>query len=127
MAMPAGHRLAAAYSVRIADFADEPFVALTADASSVLNDRLLRLSHTAGFDADVVQIAPDSWTAMALVAVKIGVSLTVSTVAANAPTPTVASVPIEDPTLPIELRIAGAPTANPAPPSPPFCAWPRRC
>jgi DNA-binding transcriptional LysR family regulator len=92
--------------VRIADVAEEPFIALTSEASSVLNDRLVRLSHTAGFDAEIVQIAPDSWTAIALVAAEIGVSLTLSTVAENTLTPKVSFVPVEDATLPIELRMA---------------------
>jgi hypothetical protein len=43
---------------------------------------------------------------MALVAAEIGVPLTLSTVAANAPMPKVAFVPIENSTLPVELRIA---------------------
>ncbi len=106
MALPSGHRLAGAPSVRIADFADEHFVALAADSSSVLTDRLVRLSHAAGFDAELVQIAPDSWTAIALVGAEIGVSLTLSTVEANVTDPRVAFVPVEDETLPIELRMA---------------------
>jgi DNA-binding transcriptional LysR family regulator len=106
LAVPIGHRLAGETSVRIADVAEEPFIALTSEASSVLNDRLVRLSHTAGFDAEIVQIAPDSWTAIALVAAEIGVSLTLSTVAENTLTPRIAFVPVEDATLPIELRMA---------------------
>jgi DNA-binding transcriptional LysR family regulator len=106
MAMPITHPLAGAASVRMAAFAGEPFVGLTAGASSVLNDRLVRLSHSVGFDADIVQFAPDSWTAVALVAAEIGVSLTLSTVAANTLSPQVAFVPVADQTMPVELRMA---------------------
>lgn len=67
----------------MAELAGEPFVALPPHEGSVLGDRLLRLSLGAGFDPDIAQWAPVSWTAMALVGAEVGGSLTVSSVAEN--------------------------------------------
>jgi DNA-binding transcriptional LysR family regulator len=106
MAVPASHRLAAQEEVHLAELAGEPFVALPPSEGSVLGDRLRRLSLGAGFDPDIVQRAPDSWTAMALVGAEVGCSLTVSTVAENVTDPHVHFLRVLDETLPIYLRMA---------------------
>jgi DNA-binding transcriptional LysR family regulator len=106
MAVPASHRLASQEEVHLADLAGEPFVALRPHEGSVLGDRLRRLSLGAGFDPDIVQRAPDSWTAMALVGAEVGCSLTVSTVAENVTDPHVHFLRVLDETLPIYLRMA---------------------
>jgi DNA-binding transcriptional LysR family regulator len=106
MAVPASHRLASQEDVHLADLAGEPFVALPPHEGSVLGDRLRRLSLGAGFDPDIVQRAPDSWTAMALVGAEVGCSLTVSTVAENVTDPHVHFLRVLDETLPIYLRMA---------------------
>ncbi|GAA4038679.1 LysR family transcriptional regulator [Arthrobacter methylotrophus] len=115
MAVPASHRLASKEEVRVADLAGEPFVALPPHEGSVLGDRLRRLSLGAGFDPDIVQRAPDSWTAMALVGAEVGCSLTVSSVAENVTDPHVHFLRVVDETLPIYLRMAWRGTSdNPA-------------
>lgn len=106
MAVPASHRLAARDEVHMAELAGEVFVALPPHEGSVLGDRLLRLSLGAGFDPDIVQRTPDSWTAMALVAAEVGCSLTVSSVAQNATDPHVRFLRVLDETLPVYLRMA---------------------
>jgi DNA-binding transcriptional LysR family regulator len=106
MAVPASHRLASQEGVHLAELAGEPFVALPPHEGSVLGDRLRRLSLGAGFDPDIVQRAPDSWTAMALVGAEVGCSLTVSTVAENVTDPHVRFLRVLDKTLPIYLRMA---------------------
>lgn len=106
MAVPASHRLAGHEEVQLAEFAGEPFVALPPHEGSVLGDRLRRLSLGAGFDPDIVQRAPDSWTAMALVGAEVGCSLTVSSVAENVTDPHVRFLRVLDETLPIYLRMA---------------------
>ncbi len=106
MAVPASHRLAGQDGVHLAELSDEPFVALPPHEGSVLGDRLLRLSLGAGFDPDVVQRAPDSWTAMALVGAEVGCSLTVSSVAENVTDPHVHFLRVLDETLPVYLRMA---------------------
>ncbi|GAA3316226.1 LysR substrate-binding domain-containing protein [Arthrobacter ramosus] len=115
MAVPASHRLALQEDVHIADLAGEPFVALLPHEGSVLGDRLRRLSLGAGFDPDIVQRAPDSWTAMALVGAEVGCSLTVSSVAENVTDPHVHFLRVLDKTLPVYLRMAWRRTSdNPA-------------
>ncbi|MFE4836006.1 LysR substrate-binding domain-containing protein [Arthrobacter sp. NPDC056691] len=106
MAVPASHRLASREDIRIEELAGEPFVALPPHEGSVLGDRLRRLSLGAGFDPDIVQRAPDSWTAMALVGAEVGCSLTVSSVAENVTDPHVRFIRVLDETLPIYLRMA---------------------
>lgn len=115
MAVPASHRLAGRTEAEVAEFADEHFVALPPHQGSVLGDRLHRLSLGAGFDPDIVQRAPDSWTAMALVGAEVGCSLTVSSVAENVVDPHVHFLRVTDQTLPIYLRMAWRQEAqNPA-------------
>lgn len=92
--------------IQMAELAGEPFVALPPHEGSVLGDRLLRLSLGAGFDPDIVQRAPDSWTAMALVGAEVGCSLTVSSVAENVTDTHVHFLRVLDETLPIYLRMA---------------------
>lgn len=115
MAVPASHRLALQEEVSMAELSGEPFVALPPHEGSVLGDRLRRLSLGAGFDPDIVQRAPDSWTAMALVGAEVGCSLTVSSVADNVTDPHVRFLRVLDQTLPIYLRMAWQGTTdNPA-------------
>ena len=106
MAVPASHWLASRGEIHIEELAGEPFVALPPHEGSVLTDRLRRLSLGAGFDPDIVQRAPDSWTAMALVGAEVGCSLTVSSVAENVTDPHVRFLRLLDETLPIYLRMA---------------------
>lgn len=115
LAVPASHPLAAKDEVRMAELAGETFVALPPHEGSVLSDRLRRLSLGAGFDPTIVQRAPDSWTAMALVGAEVGCSLTVSSVAENVTDPHVHFLRVTDETLPIYLRMAWRRTSdNPA-------------
>jgi DNA-binding transcriptional LysR family regulator len=106
MAVPASHRLASQGEVHVVELAGEPLVALPPHEGSVLSDRLRRLSLGAGFDPDIVQRAPDSWTAMALVGAEVGCSLTVSSVAENVTDPHVRFLRVLDETLPVYLRMA---------------------
>jgi DNA-binding transcriptional LysR family regulator len=106
MAVPASHRLAAKDDVHLAELAGEPFVALPPHEGSVLGDRLRRLGLLAGFDPDVVQRVPDSWTAMSLVGAEVGCFLTVSSVAENVTDPHVHFLRVLDETLPVHLRMA---------------------
>jgi DNA-binding transcriptional LysR family regulator len=54
----------------------------------------------------VVQIAPDTWTAISLVSAGVGCSLTVSTVANNVNDPNVSFVTVTDSSEPVELCMA---------------------
>jgi len=106
MAMPDTHRLAQAASVSFSDLADEEFISLPAYEGAVLPDRLRRLAHAAGYAADVVQVAPDTQSALALVSAEVGCHLTLSSVAKNAAQGHVAFVPVSDETMDVNLRLA---------------------
>ena len=106
VAVPASHRLADAGEVRMADFHGDTFVSLPPHAGAVLNDRLRRLTHAAGFELDIVQVVPDSWTALSLVGAEVGCTLTLSSVAEAVTDPHVRFVKLVDKTIPVELRMA---------------------
>lgn len=106
VALPETHRLASSEAVSIADLRSEPFVSLPAETGSVLLERLRGLSRDAGFSADVVQYAPDTWTVMSLVSAEVGCSLTLSSVVHSIADPHLRFLPLTDDTDPVELRMA---------------------
>ncbi|WP_430334563.1 LysR family transcriptional regulator [Rhodococcus sp. ACT016] len=115
VALPATHSLAAARRAAIAQFADECFVSLPPHEGAVLPDRLRLLAHTKGFVADVVQVAPDTQTALALVSAEVGCHLTLASVAQNVTDPHVVFVALDETTPDVDLRVAWRrEDANPA-------------
>lgn len=106
VAVPANHRLASAGRVRMAEFKGDSFVSLPPHPGAVLNDRLRRLTHAAGFELDIVQIVPDSLTAISLVAAEVGCTLTLSSVAETVRDPHVRFLGLLDKTVTVELRMA---------------------
>ena len=106
VAMPDSHRLAQAPAVSFAELADDEFVSLPPYEGAVLPDRLRRLAHASGFAADVVQVAPDTQSALALVSAGVGCHLTLSSVAGHASQEHVAFVPVSDETTDVDLRLA---------------------
>ncbi|SDK02464.1 transcriptional regulator, LysR family [Cryobacterium psychrotolerans] len=105
IAIHSSHPLADRKSVSMADLVGEPFVTLPQDPGAILRDHLFRLASTAGFVPSIVQVAPDTWTLVSLVAAEIGIALTVSTVAENVYYPGVIFLPLEDDTEPILLQL----------------------
>lgn len=106
MALGLDHRLAGHQVVSMQEFRDEPIVSTPQTAGSVTFDRLLRLSYAAGFEPKVVQTAPDTWGALALVAAGLGSTLVPSGVAESVTYPGVVFVPVTDEVEPITLRMA---------------------
>lgn len=106
IAMPDTHALAGARRLAMGRLAGEAFISLTPFEGAVLPDRLRRLAHANGFVADVVQLAPDTQTALALVSAEVGCHLTLASVAQNATDPHVVFVPLEDSTADVDLRAA---------------------
>ncbi|SHH29892.1 LysR family transcriptional regulator [Streptomyces sp. 3214.6] len=106
VAVPASHRLAGRKTVRMAELGQDQFVSLPPYSGAVLIDRLRRLSHDAGFSADVVQVAPDTWTLLALVEAEVGCALTVSSVAHNVNAPGARFLRVLDHYDPVVLRMA---------------------
>lgn len=114
LAVPRTHPLADAKAIPFKALATARFVELT-DTKSVLHDRLIRLAHAANFEPNIVQRAPDTWTALALVAAEIGVLLTLDSVQENVQDEHLRFVPVVDSTTPIQLRMAWLPeNRNPA-------------
>jgi DNA-binding transcriptional LysR family regulator len=106
IAMPDTHALAGARRLAMRRLAGEAFISLTPFEGAVLPDRLRRLAHANDFVADVVQLAPDTQTALALVSAEVGCHLTLASVAQNATDPHVVFVPLEDSTADVDLRAA---------------------
>ncbi|AUG28126.1 LysR substrate-binding domain-containing protein [Microbacterium oxydans] len=106
IAVPETHRLADAGAVSIAQFEGEPFVSLQPQTGTLLLERLRQMSRAAGFNADVVQHAPDSWTLMSLVSAEIGCSLTLSSVIDSIADPHLRFLRLTDDVAPVELRMA---------------------
>jgi DNA-binding transcriptional LysR family regulator len=106
IALPDTHHLAGRRRLSIGELAGEGFVSLPAFEGSVLTDRLRRLAHEAGFSATIVQIAPDTQTALALVDAEVGCHLTLASVAQNVTQRHVEFVPLDDQTLDVDLRLA---------------------
>jgi DNA-binding transcriptional LysR family regulator len=106
LAVPSHHALADRESTSIGDFASDPFITLTPHPGSVLGDRFRRLCHAAGFEPNVVQVVPDTWTALSVVGAGVGCAVTVSTVVRNFTDPSVRFIEIVDDIDPVELRMA---------------------
>ncbi|MCW2494444.1 LysR substrate-binding domain-containing protein [Jatrophihabitans sp.] len=96
LVVPAKHRLARRRLVGLDECRGEPFVALPADPGSSLRDAFVRAAKEAGFLPDIVQTAPDSWTAMALVAAGVGITFSVDVAVANVVQEGIAVVPLKE-------------------------------
>ncbi|TFD55510.1 LysR family transcriptional regulator [Cryobacterium frigoriphilum] len=105
IAIHTSHPLADRQSVSMKDLVGQPFVTLPQDPGAILRDHLMRLASRAGFVPSIVQVAPDTWTLVSLVAAEIGIALTVSTVAENVYYPGVIFLPLEDEMQPILLQL----------------------
>jgi DNA-binding transcriptional LysR family regulator len=96
VAVPDTHALAGARRLSMTQLSSESFVSLPLHVGSVLPDRLQRLAQADGFVADVVQIAPDTQTALALVGAQVGSHLTLASVARNVTDPHVVFIPLDE-------------------------------
>jgi DNA-binding transcriptional LysR family regulator len=106
VAVPDTHPLAQAPTVSMAELRDEAFISLPPYEGAVLPDRLRRLAHDAGFAADVVQVAPDTLSALALVSAEVGCHLTLASVAQHARQTHVDFVTLQEQTLDVDLQLA---------------------
>jgi DNA-binding transcriptional LysR family regulator len=79
-ALPEGHPRANQPTLTLAELHDEDFISLPSDTGSILQATMFALCITAGFRPRVVQVAPDSATALALVAAGAGITITLSSV-----------------------------------------------
>jgi DNA-binding transcriptional LysR family regulator len=97
VAVPDTHALAGAHQLSISQLSSDAFVSLPPYEGSVLPDRLRRMARSGGFVADVVQIAPDTQTALALVSAQVGCHLTLASVSSNVTDPHVVFIPLTGP------------------------------
>jgi DNA-binding transcriptional LysR family regulator len=95
VAVPDTHALAGAHKLTLSELSSDPFVSLPLHVGSVLPDRLQRLAQAGGFVANVVQVAPDTQTALALVGAQVGCHLTLASVARNVADPHVSFIPFD--------------------------------
>ncbi|HEY5855426.1 MAG TPA: LysR substrate-binding domain-containing protein [Aldersonia sp.] len=106
VALPDTHPLAGTRRASIAQFAGESFVSLPSHDGAVLPDRLRRMAREHNFVPNVVQVAPDTQTALALVSAEVGAALTLASVASNSTDPHVVFVALDDATPDVSLRAA---------------------
>jgi len=106
VALPDTHPLAGAAEVHAAQLATESYVSLPPYEGAVLPDRLRRMARAGGFVASVVQIAPDTHTALALVSAEVGCHLTLQSVARNSTDPHVVFVPLALSVHDVDLQVA---------------------
>jgi DNA-binding transcriptional LysR family regulator len=106
IAVPETHRFARRDRVSIRDFEGEPFVSLSPETGTPLLERLAVMTRSAGFVADIVQYAPDSWSLMSLVSAEVGCALTLTSVVTRIADPHLRVLPLSDAGAPAELRLA---------------------
>lgn len=102
--VPAQHDLATRSTLRAADLRDVPLVVLPRSRGSELRTQVTDLCEAAGFQPTVAQVAPDTWTAIALVSVGVGLCLTLESAVAHVPAEKTVVVPLEGAT-PVEARL----------------------
>lgn len=100
------HPLAGESAISIAQLSDEGFISLPLHEGAIMPDRLLRLAQVNGFVPNIIQIAPDTQTALALVSAEVGAHLTLASVARNVREPHVAFIPLADDAPDVDLRAA---------------------
>lgn len=106
VALPNTHPLASEEQVSIAQLREEPFVSLPPHEGSVLDDRLRSMARSAGFVPDIVQVTPDTQTALALVSAEVGCHLTMASVAASTNEPHLVFVRLLECVADVDLRVA---------------------
>ena len=106
VALPDTHPLAGARKITFAKLHDQVFVSLPPQQGSVLTERLRSLAKANGFVADVVQIAPDTGAALALVSAEVGCHLTLASVAENVADPHVVFVALDELAPAVDLQAA---------------------
>jgi DNA-binding transcriptional LysR family regulator len=110
LAMADTHPLAGSRRLSFSKLASENFISLPSQEGAVLPDRLRRLALANDFVPNVIQVAPDTQTALALVSAEVGCLLTLASVAANDTDPHVVFVQLdasdEQDGLSVDLRAA---------------------
>ena len=104
--VPNSHRLAEQRDVSIAELRDEAFVALPVETGSDVRQAFIDLCYRSGFAPDIAQVAPDSWTALALVAAGVGITFSVDSAVEQVDPDEVQVLGLRDVTAPSFARLA---------------------
>ncbi|MCA1325836.1 LysR family transcriptional regulator [Herbaspirillum sp. alder98] len=75
VALPRSHRLSRRKSLRLIDLAQEKFIMVPRGKGSALYDGIFSACQAAGFDPQVIQLAPQLTSAINLVAAGLGISI----------------------------------------------------
>lgn len=105
LVVPSNHELAEEASVSIGQCRDEDFITLPADPGSSVRDAFMRLTQEAGYAPRIVQVVPDTWTAVTLVAAGVGVFMALDTAVANAMPGGISVVPLDEGRRPTFSRL----------------------
>ncbi|WP_285488123.1 LysR family transcriptional regulator [Amycolatopsis taiwanensis] len=103
--VPEEHSLADRDRVSMAELRDEPFVMLPAEPTSSVRDGFIRNAHAAGYAPNIVQTAPDTWTAMALVAAGVGITFSIDVAVANVVQEGIRAIPLDEGMTPTYSRL----------------------
>lgn len=106
VAVPIWHPNASDGAVRFGDLLNERFIHLPHERGSMISDRYFELTERYGVRHQAEQIAPDTWTALALVSAGVGVTLTLSTVRENVQFPGVVFLDLIDEVETAQLSLA---------------------
>jgi DNA-binding transcriptional LysR family regulator len=106
--VPSDHRFAraGARSVFMRQMRDEAFVMLPASPGSDVRDRFIELCYRTGYAPKIAQVAPDSGTAMALVAAGVGSTFSVDSAVAQVPDEGLHALAVKDAAAPVYARLA---------------------
>jgi DNA-binding transcriptional LysR family regulator len=106
LAVPSDHPLAHSEAVSFADLRGEAFITLPESVGSIVREQFIKVCHSSGFAPNVVQVAPDSWTAVALVAAGVGLHFTTDAASVNLSLDGVRIIQIADELDPIFVHLA---------------------
>ncbi|GEM31251.1 LysR family transcriptional regulator [Nocardia neocaledoniensis NBRC 108232] len=94
LVVPASHPVAQRDAVSLTALRYEPFITLPEGSGSAVRSTFTAACRAAGFEPEIAQTAPDSWTCVALVAAGVGLHFTTDAAAATLPTEGVRVMPL---------------------------------
>lgn len=103
--VPDEHPLADRDQLSMSELRDEEFVMLPADPGSIVREAFIRSAHAAGYAPNIVQTAPDSWTALALVAAGVGITFSVDAAFDNVIQEGIRAIPLAEGQEPTYSRL----------------------
>lgn len=106
LVVPDAHPLAGCPMASMSDVRGEPFIALPGDPGSSVRDAFIRTAYEAGYAPEIVQVAPDSWTAMALVAAGVGLTFQIDAAVEHIPRNGISVVPLREGVTATYARLA---------------------